>query len=94
HTSTKHNTREPRYNETFEFDVSNPESVLSLECWEEDTFSNNYIGSIIIPLRELSDGKKVRNWFTLGTGKVRKTKVTKKEKQRGSVELILQWLPK
>lgn len=43
--------------------MSNPESVLSLECWEEDTFSNNYIGSIIIPLRELSDGKKVCSLF-------------------------------
>lgn len=48
-----------RYNETFEFDVSNPASVLDLECWEEDTFSNNYIGAINIPLRELSDGNKV-----------------------------------
>ena len=48
-----------RYNETFEFDVSNPASVLGLECWEEDTFSNIYIGAITIPLRELSDGKKV-----------------------------------
>lgn len=53
-----------RYNETFEFDVSNPASVLGLECWEEDTFSNNYVGAINIPLRELSDGKKV------GLGKV------------------------
>lgn len=43
--------------------MSNPESVLALECWEEDTFSNNYIGSIIIPLRELSDGKKVCSLF-------------------------------
>lgn len=48
-----------RYNETFEFDVSNPASVLGLECWEKDTFSNNYVGAINIPLRELSDGKKV-----------------------------------
>eukprot|EP00903_Cladosiphon_okamuranus_P009107 g8702.t2 len=94
HTSTKHKTREPKYNETFEFDVSNPASILALECWEEDTFSNNYIGAINIPLRELSDGKKVRNWFTLGTGTFRKAKAFKKEKQRGSVELVLQWLPK
>lgn len=39
--------------------MSNPASVLVLECWEEDTFSNNYVGAITIPLRELSDGKKV-----------------------------------
>lgn len=39
--------------------MSNPASVLGLECWEEDTFSNNYVGAINIPLRELSDGEKV-----------------------------------
>ncbi|CAM9162183.1 unnamed protein product, partial [Hapterophycus canaliculatus] len=94
HTSTKHETREPKYNETFEFDVSNPASILALECWEEDTFSNNYVGAINVPLRELSDGKKIRNWFTLGAGGFRKSKAPKKEKERGRVELVLQWLPK
>lgn len=39
--------------------MSNPTSVLGVECWEEDTFSNIYIGAINIPLRELSDGTKV-----------------------------------
>lgn len=54
-----------RYNETFEFDVSNPASSLLIECWDQDTLSNDYIGSINLPLSELSDGKKVSN---LGRG--------------------------
>lgn len=52
-----------RYNETFEFDVSDPSSVLGLECWEEDTFSNHYVGAVNIRLRELSDGEKVFSFF-------------------------------
>lgn len=49
----------PRYNETFEFDVSNPASTLTVECREEDVISDDYIGSVTITLRELSDGIKV-----------------------------------
>lgn len=49
-----------RYNETFKFDVSNPSSFLLVECWDEDVDSNDYIGSINLPLRGLSDGNRVR----------------------------------
>ena len=50
-----------RYNESFEFDVSNPASLLSLECWEEDAFSNTYVGGATVPIIDLSNGEKV-NW--------------------------------
>lgn len=52
-----------RYNESFEFDVSNPASLLSLECWEEDTFSNTYVGGATIAISDLSNGKKVGLYF-------------------------------
>lgn len=35
--------------------------MLTLECWEEDTFSNSYIGMVTMSLGELANGEKVRS---------------------------------
>ncbi|CAM9103157.1 unnamed protein product, partial [Choristocarpus tenellus] len=94
-TATIYKTLMPRYNEQFEVPVTNSSATLLVECWDDDVIGKKFIGSINIPLQDLSDGQKVvEKWFPLGEdpkkGVLRRAM---KGTSRGIVKLGLQWLP-
>lgn len=73
----------------FEFDVSNPNSSLKLECWDEDSFLPTYLGGATLSLGDFSNGEKVRNWYLLTSagfpGEPKRDPF--KRRPKGSVEL-------
>lgn len=58
----------PEWEETFEFEVdtSNPDGELLVEVWDYDRFaSDDFMGTIAIPLHSFVGKKEVDEWYTL-----------------------------
>ena len=73
----------------FEFDVTDPSLTLTLECWEEGVLSDAYLGNVTLPLKNLSDGNKIRNWYPLTSADFQKESKMNPVKGalKGSVDL-------
>lgn len=60
-TKTCKNTKQPVWDEIFEFPLSVPElAVITLECWDDDTVSgDDYLGHVSLPVQEVIIGREL-----------------------------------
>mmetsp|Transcript_2425 Transcript_2425/g.8659 ORF Transcript_2425/g.8659 Transcript_2425/m.8659 type:complete len:934 (-) Transcript_2425:51-2852(-) len=69
----------PEWEETFEFEVdtSNPDAELRVQVWDYDRFaSDDFMGTISIPLHSLMNKKEVDEWYTLQARENKKDEVS------------------
>jgi Ca2+-dependent lipid-binding protein len=80
-------TLNPVWNETLVFEnVTDPSKSVEVFVEDYDLTGTDFMGKVLLPLREYKDKKPVRKWFKLGskTGDMDATK-------RGEVELQIWW---
>jgi hypothetical protein len=87
-TTVKWANLNPIYNEKFEIDVSNPGAFLTIKVFDYDYIgSHDFLGQVVIPLSELSDGNERHELILLGGENVG----VEEGFDRGEIELKLRW---
>ena len=67
-----------------EFDeVKSEKQAMEISVYDKDTFSDDYIGEVTVPLAELKNQQKVDKWLNL---------VDKEQKQVGKIHVTMQWV--
>ena len=67
-----------------EFDeVKSEKQAMEISVYDKDTFSDDYIGEVTVPLAELKNQQKVDKWLNL---------VDKEQKQIGKIHVTMQWV--
>ncbi|KAI9164625.1 hypothetical protein H9P43_008484 [Blastocladiella emersonii ATCC 22665] len=84
--TAKNGSKAPAFNETFRFNVIDGCTQLRLDAWDEDTVSNDHIGSCLIPL-DVAFAKGLHDaWFDIFT--------PHKHKPAGKVHLCMSFTPR
>jgi len=86
-TKTIKKTKDPKWNATFEFYVSDPKAALELTVFSRHwIFSDDAIGHLGVEVSTLEDGEEQEDWYPL---KARKSKKDKAGKQSGEIRLSI-----
>ncbi|XP_046694538.1 ras GTPase-activating protein 4 isoform X2 [Silurus meridionalis] len=60
----------PRWNESFEFELDDTDSLLSVEVWDWDLVSrNDFLGKVLFNINRLQSAQQEEGWFRLGPDK-------------------------
>ncbi|KAG0621016.1 hypothetical protein M758_4G261700 [Ceratodon purpureus] len=69
----------PSWNEEFIFNVDGPSDELLLVVWDEDLFTNDFLGQVKIPVSDIVNAEKqtiTRQWYTIKRSEKSKFPVT------------------
>lgn len=69
----------PSWNEEFFFNVDGPNDELLVVVWDEDLFSNDFLGQVKVPVSDVRAAEKqtiTRQWYTLQRSEKSKFPVT------------------
>lgn len=76
----------PQWNQTFQFITSKPEGQIFIKIYDKDIiFKDEFMGEIMVDLKDFSDGNTYDQWFTLCNEPQKK----KKDKEPGQIHLRL-----
>lgn len=78
-------TLDPTWMQGFEFDMSDPNEVVTVTVYDYDTLSNDFLGQCQVPLMDLQNQERSKQWLALQGKKGR----DKKEGQRGRIQLMV-----
>jgi hypothetical protein len=85
-TSYKPDTKHPIWNEWFTFDIKRGDDPLRLTVYDRGTFSNSFLGKLMINLETLGTQQEVQSWFELHEENYDSGFMT------GRIRLKLQWI--
>lgn len=85
-TSYKPDTKHPIWNEWFTFDIKRGDDPLRLTVYDRGTFSNSFLGKVMVNLEDIGTQQEIQSWFDLHEENYDSGYKT------GKIRLKLQWI--